>query len=99
MTGKRACQLLCILLLFIMKKLFTNHLRGQTVFKYKLGIGCYRDNSLIVIIFFKQSREEEVSEEDEDENKESDEKDGKKTDEGTAQDYPMARSVKEVFPL
>lgn len=51
MTGKRACQLLCILLLFIMKKLFTNHLRGQTVFKYKLGIGCYRDNSLIVITF------------------------------------------------
>lgn len=50
--------------------------------------------------FFKQSREEEVSEEeDEDENKESDEKDGKKADEGTAQDYPMARSVKEVFPL
>ena len=51
MTGKRACQLLCILLLFIMKKLFTNHLRGQTVFEYKLGIGCYRDNSLIVITF------------------------------------------------
>ena len=51
MTGKRACQLLCILLLFIMKKLFTNHLRGQTVFKYKLGIGCYRDNNLIVITF------------------------------------------------
>ena len=51
MTGKRACQLLCILLLFIMKKLFTNHLRGQTIFKYKLGIGCYRDNSLLVITF------------------------------------------------
>lgn len=51
MTGKRACQLLCTLLLFIMKKLFTNHLRGQTVFEYKLGIGCYRDNSLIVITF------------------------------------------------
>lgn len=33
------------------KKLFTNHLRGQTVFKYKLGIGCYRDDSLIVITF------------------------------------------------
>ncbi|RMX55127.1 hypothetical protein pdam_00007445 [Pocillopora damicornis] len=41
-----------------------------------------------------QEEEEEVSEEeDEDENKESDEKDGKKADEGTAQDYPMASAV------
>ena len=45
-----------------------------------------------------REEEEESEEEEDEENQENGESDGKKADEGTAQDYPMARYVT-TFPL
>lgn len=52
---------------------------------------CYTSKSIVFIGCF---REEEESEEDEEmENQENGDTDAKKTVEGTAQDYPMARCL------
>lgn len=49
------------------------------------------------LLHFSEEEESEEEEEDEKENKENGETDGKKSDEGTSLDYPMARCVHETF--